>query len=119
MLALRGWSDLAPWDAAYADLPSRQAKVKVADREVMSCSDDEMTALAPAAVQPRLDAAMAAASTPAAAARAFVRPSGTEDVVRVYAEAATQDAADALAQQAVDIVFEDAGGVGEKIKVVP
>jgi phosphoglucomutase len=29
--------------------------------------------------------------------RCFVRPSGTEDVVRVYAEASTQDAADALA----------------------
>jgi phosphoacetylglucosamine mutase len=31
--------------------------------------------------------------------RSFVRPSGTEDVVRVYAEAATQDEADALAKQ--------------------
>lgn len=29
--------------------------------------------------------------------RAFVRPSGTEDVVRVYAEADTQEAADELA----------------------
>lgn len=31
--------------------------------------------------------------------RSFVRPSGTEDVVRVYAEAATQDEADQLAKQ--------------------
>lgn len=30
-------------------------------------------------------------------ARSFVRPSGTEDIVRVYAEAATQADADALA----------------------
>ncbi|KAF3790335.1 Phosphoacetylglucosamine mutase [Nymphaea thermarum] len=30
--------------------------------------------------------------------RSFVRPSGTEDVIRVYAEASTQDAADSLAQ---------------------
>lgn len=29
--------------------------------------------------------------------RCFVRPSGTEDVVRVYAEASTQEAADTLA----------------------
>ena len=31
--------------------------------------------------------------------RAFVRPSGTEDVVRVYAEAETQEEADELAQK--------------------
>lgn len=31
------------------------------------------------------------------AGRAFVRPSGTEDVVRVYAEAGTQAAAEELA----------------------
>ena len=30
-------------------------------------------------------------------ARAFVRPSGTEDVVRIYAEARTQEQADQLA----------------------
>ena len=29
--------------------------------------------------------------------RCFIRPSGTEDVVRVYAEASTQEAADGLA----------------------
>lgn len=44
--------------------------------------------------------------------RAFVRPSGTEDVVRVYAEAATQDAADELAQAVSRHVYKVAGGVG-------
>jgi len=43
-----------------------------------------------------------------------VRASGTEDVVRVYAEAATQGAADALALQAAQATWELAGGVGEK-----
>jgi phosphoacetylglucosamine mutase len=33
--------------------------------------------------------------------RCFVRPSGTEDCVRVYAEAATQSDADALADAAI------------------
>ena len=36
--------------------------------------------------------------------RCFVRPSGTEDCVRVYAEAATQDAADALAAAAIGAI---------------
>ena len=38
--------------------------------------------------------------------RSFVRPSGTEDVVRVYAEADTKENADKLASQVSDIVKE-------------
>ena len=44
-------------------------------------------------------------------ARIFIRPSGTEDVVRVYAEATTQEIADALAQKAIAIVQEFCGGL--------
>ncbi len=43
-------------------------------------------------------------------------PSGTEDVVRVYAEAVTQEQADALAYQVAGVVFDLAGGVGERPK---
>lgn len=46
--------------------------------------------------------------------RAFVRPSGTEDVVRVYAEAATREETDKLAAEVASKVYEMAGGVGEK-----
>ena len=38
------------------------------------------------------------------AGRAFVRPSGTEDVVRVYAEAASNVEADDLAAEVADLV---------------
>lgn len=48
------------------------------------------------------------------AGRSFVRPSGTEDVVRVYAEAATQAEADALAAAVGRLVYRHAGGVGEE-----
>lgn len=44
--------------------------------------------------------------------RSFVRPSGTEDIVRVYAEAADQASADALAQTVRALVYKHAGGVG-------
>ena len=47
-----------------------------------------------------------------AAGRAFVRPSGTENVVRVYAEAASQTAADALALACAQAVHKLADGVG-------
>ena len=43
--------------------------------------------------EPGLDDLVAGAEL----ARAFVRPSGTEDVVRIYAEARTQEQADQLA----------------------
>lgn len=40
-----------------------------------------------------------------------MRPSGTEDVVRVYAEASTQEAADALAAEIGGHVHALAGGI--------
>lgn len=42
------------------------------------------------------------------AGRSFVRPSGTEDVVRVYAEAAIQQLANALADAVASFVREEA-----------
>ena len=44
------------------------------------------------------------------------RPSGTEDVVRVYAEADTQTAADELALHVCQLVYKMAGGEGEEPK---
>jgi hypothetical protein len=55
-----------------------------------------------AGLQERIDAAVAKHQL----GRSFVRPSGTEDLVRVYAEADTQANADALAEEVVAIVNE-------------
>ena len=66
--------------------------------------------VAPAALQARIDALAASHKS----GRAFVRPSGTEDVVRVYAEAATRRDADALALEVRRAVFDLAGGLGER-----
>jgi len=49
--------------------------------------------------------------------RSFVRPSGTEDVVRVYAEARTREEADKLAVEVGKKVYAMAGGVGEEPSV--
>ena len=43
-----------------------------------------------------------------------MRPSGTEDVVRVYAEASNQEAADKLALDVARQVHKVAGGVGDR-----
>ena len=41
-------------------------------------------------------------------------PPGTEDVVRVYAEASTQDQTEQLALEVSRVVFDLCGGVGER-----
>eukprot|EP00793_Prasinoderma_coloniale_P004614 PRCOL_00000375-RA len=99
MLRLEGMS-MADWDALYADLPSRQVKVVVANKDDVRTENAETLCVAPAALQPLVDAAVAKVD----AGRSFVRPSGTEDIVRVYAEARTQEQADALAEEVAQAV---------------
>jgi phosphoacetylglucosamine mutase len=106
VLCVKGWG-VDEWDAVYSDLPSRQAKLPVKDRAAVVTVEDESRLVAPAALQAAIDALVAARRH----GRAFVRPSGTEDVVRVYAEADTQEAADALCAEVVKATHALAGGI--------
>ena len=99
--------DEEKWEALYSDLPSKQLKVKVQDRSVVETTEDETRCIRPQALQDRLDSAVK--NIPSG--RVFVRPSGTEDVVRVYAEAASQEDAEALANAASEAIMEEAGGI--------
>ncbi len=82
VLAHRGWG--APeWDAAYEDLPNRLFKVEVPDRTIFTVSDAERRLETPEGLQREIDEAMRKVEM----GRTFVRPSGTEDCVRVYSEA--------------------------------
>lgn len=110
VLLAKGWG-LAEWGNMYADLPSRQVKVTVRDRSVISVTNAERTAVTPAGMQAAIDEAV---GRHGAHARAFARPSGTEDVVRVYAEAATEAGAAELAREVCGIVYDFAGGVGDR-----
>jgi phosphoacetylglucosamine mutase len=94
---------LLNWNNMYADLPSRQMAVRVSDRTMVTTNDTETKCLSPVGMQAELDRIMGHT------ARTFVRPSGTEDVVRVYAEAPTQEEADALADGAALIVSKWCG----------
>lgn len=112
VLRLLDWS-CEEWLAMYADLPNRQVKVVVADRGAFETTDAERKCVRPAGLQDKVDAL--AAKYPSG--RCFVRPSGTEDVVRVYAEAASESDMIALAQAVVDLVYDTAGGKGDRPKV--
>jgi len=116
ILYLRGW-DLNTWAKLYEDMPSKQAKVKVSDRTLITTNSNETAATSPAALQAALQSAMDAMASKEASngpkPRCFVRPSGTEDAVRVYAEANSQEGANSLASEAMALVHKLCGGVGE------
>ncbi|XP_014677505.1 PREDICTED: phosphoacetylglucosamine mutase-like [Priapulus caudatus] len=105
----RGWS-IQQWNDLYNDLPNRQMKVKVRERTVIVTTDAERKTTAPAGLQDRIDEIVSKYPV----ARAFVRPSGTEDIVRVYAESDTQEKADSLACKVAQAVYDMAGGDGDR-----
>ncbi|XP_069660858.1 phosphoacetylglucosamine mutase [Haliaeetus albicilla] len=107
ILALKGLT-VQQWDAIYTDLPNRLLKVQVADRRVIVTTDAERRVATPLGLQEKIDALVKKYKL----SRAFVRPSGTEDVVRIYAEADTQENTDALAHEVNLAVYHLAGGKG-------
>ncbi|GJN93509.1 hypothetical protein Rhopal_006566-T1 [Rhodotorula paludigena] len=104
VLLHRQWTP-AQWDAAYTDYPNRLVKVLVQDRHAFTTSDAERKVDTPAGLQDKIDEAV----KEVVGGRSFVRPSGTEDCVRVYAEAATRSTADELANKVAGIVHSLAG----------
>ncbi|EPS63990.1 hypothetical protein M569_10791 [Genlisea aurea] len=101
VLLYKGWS-IHQWsERLYRDLPSRQLKVIVHDRSVIETADAETRVVKPAGLQEAIDGEVAKHSPDG---RCFVRPSGTEDVVRVYAEGSTRESADDLARSVASIV---------------
>lgn len=94
--------DLKSWDLLYQDYPSKQTKIPSVNKFKITCTDDETSALTPIELQNALNIAMKSIPN----GRCFVRPSGTEDVVRIYAEALTQDQANQLAIIATQAVID-------------
>ena len=110
ILSIYDWK-LEDWASLYTDLPSKQSKViykqindiylyflfiytfylfiiilqiKVKDRNVVVTIPDESRVISPIGLQESIDEIIT--SNGIECGRAFVRPSGTEDAVRIYAE---------------------------------
>ena len=98
------------WQQCYVDLPNRLMKLTVHDRTIFETVNADQKLLNPPGLQSKLDDIIRLYPS----GRAFVRPSGTEDVVRVYAEAEMQTQADDLASKICDLVYDYAGGVGPR-----
>ena len=89
VLAHKAYSGVE-WDSLYSDLPNRLVKVVVADRHAFRTEDAERRLVSPPHLQDKINDMVRRYE----GGRSFVRPSGTEDVVRVYAEAAVRNQAD-------------------------
>jgi len=105
ILALKGCT-VADWDRFYPEFPNRLVKVTVPDRRIFTTEDAERKLVTPVGLQKQIDAIVKCYRD----GRGFVRPSGTEDVVRVYAEASKSADADELAYSLAGLVYDAAGG---------
>jgi len=104
VLADRDW-DCAKWLDCYSDLPNRLGKVAVRDRNEVTTTDAERKVVTPSGLQDGIDGIVAKFTK----GRSFVRPSGTEDCVRVYSEAATREEADTINKEVSDLVVKMCG----------
>ncbi|TDL28636.1 phosphoacetylglucosamine mutase [Rickenella mellea] len=105
VLAHKSYSGIE-WDSLYSDLPNRLVRVVVKDRNIFKTEDAERRLVSPQGLQAKLDDVIKKYD----GGRAFVRPSGTEDVVRVYAEATLRPQADELAFKVAGLVYDQSGG---------
>ncbi|KAF2019594.1 Phosphoacetylglucosamine mutase [Aaosphaeria arxii CBS 175.79] len=99
VLAHKSWG-VEEWLGTYTDLPNKLTKVIVSDRNIFKTTDAERKLVKPDGVQKQIDAEVQKVRQ----GRSFARASGTEDAVRVYAEAATKAEAEDLARKVASIV---------------
>lgn len=99
ILAHKGWGP-KEWDQTYTDLPNRLVRVEVTDRNIFKAVDAERKLEKPEGVQAIIDGLVGKYKQ----GRSFARASGTEDAVRVYAEASTRGEADDLAAKVAGVV---------------
>ncbi|KAG7194848.1 Phosphoacetylglucosamine Mutase [Scheffersomyces spartinae] len=96
VLMILNYLKLSPdqWDNSYEDLPNKLIKVIVPDRYLFKTTNAERTLVEPVGLQEKIDELVKKYPD----GRSFVRASGTEDAVRVYAEASTREGVNELVQ---------------------
>lgn len=92
--------DPKDWDSSYTDLPNKLSKVIVPDRFLFQTTNAERQLTKPQGLQDLIDQAIGKFNQ----GRSFVRASGTEDAVRVYAEAATKTDVETLSSLVSELV---------------
>lgn len=150
ILHAKDW-DVIEWEKSYNDLPNKQLKVRVKDRNVITTTNAERHCLTPVGLQEEIDKVVSKYPKGRSFVRykilyllctksskiqsmrntfiknirhmyilfqlcsnhdTFFRPSGTEDIVRIYAECENSSNVDVLATEVASLVYKLAGGVG-------
>jgi phosphoacetylglucosamine mutase len=104
VLAQKMWT-MEHWRNTYIDLPNYLKRVEVANRRAFKAVDAERRLVEPKGIQEEIDKLVSLYIK----GRSFVRASGTEDAVRVYAEAQSKTEAGKLAGQVEALVKQYAG----------
>ncbi|ADM10916.1 phosphoacetyl-glucosamine mutase [Encephalitozoon intestinalis ATCC 50506] len=91
----------------FRENPSRLLTVKIEDKNSIKV-DHKNQVIEPKELQDKIDEEALSLG-----GRSFVRPSGTEDVVRVYAECPTEADADLLCLKVAQHVYDMCRGVGD------
>jgi phosphoacetylglucosamine mutase len=99
ILAHKQWG-MREWLNTYVDLPNRLVRVEVKDRGIFKAVDAERKLESPEGAQKEIDDLVGKFTK----GRSFARASGTEDAVRVYAEAGSRGEADELATKVANVV---------------
>lgn len=107
VLAHKAWT-CTEWFNTYHDLPNILARVEVPDRNAFKTVEGtaERKLASPSGLQEVIDGLVVKYTD----ARSFVRASGTEDAVRVYAEARTKAEAEDLCKAVEGAVRRYGGG---------
>nr|CCC49438.1 putative N-acetylglucosamine-phosphate mutase, fragment [Trypanosoma vivax Y486] len=98
------------WLNLYEDVPSYQAKVTVPNPKIICTTKNERRVVQPEGLQEDIDKLVAeidkASNSTIKVTRAFVRPSGTEPIVRIYVEANTSTVCDRIGEEIKKIVWQ-------------
>ena len=84
----------------YPELPAINTKVQIKDKSVFKCDERETKLVQPEEFQKQIEEWAKLYEN----GRVFVRASGTEDVVRIYAEADTMEHAEDLVKKTVELL---------------
>eukprot|EP00871_Galdieria_phlegrea_P000645 jgi/Galph1/1581/GphlegSOOS_G257.1 len=102
LLQILGWEDTRNWINLYHDLPNSYRAVRVRRKDLIKTTNAERILLEPITVKNLLDEF--AITKPKY--RFLVRPSGTEDVVRIYGEGPKSGDLEVLLEQIEEAVLQ-------------
>jgi len=110
LLKFMGWQHLASWESLYDDLPNCYKALNVRHKELIKTTDQERTLLSPESVSKVIKRF----SDSKPSYRFLVRPSGTEDVVRLYGEGPSVDELNDMMKELEIAVLQACGSSDHK-----